>query len=60
MELLKGWRSNDGVRSLPEVHGSIAVPAASRPWFAQLAAFAGIGSMISVGYMVRPLSWSLA
>ena len=55
VELLKGWRSNDGVRSLPEVNGTIAVPAASRPWFAQLAAFAGIGSMISVGYMVRLL-----
>jgi hypothetical protein len=55
VELLKGWRANDGVRSLPEVNGTIAVPAASRPWFAQLAAFAGIGSMISVGYMVRLL-----
>jgi len=55
VELLKGWRTNDGVRSLPEVNGTIAVPAASRPWFAQLAAFAGIGSMISVGYMVRLL-----
>lgn len=56
VELLKGWRTNDGVRSLPEVNGSIAVPAASRPWFAQLAAFAGVGSMISVGYMARSRS----
>ncbi len=53
VELLKGWRTNDGILSLPEVNGSIAVPASTRPWFAQLAAFAGVGSMISVGYMVH-------
>ncbi|KAK9838572.1 hypothetical protein WJX81_008036 [Elliptochloris bilobata] len=57
VELLKGWRVNDGVPSLPEINGTIAVPVASRPWFAQLAAFAGVGSMISVGYM-DPGNWA--
>ena len=42
--------------SLPEVHGSIAVPAAGS-WVRRLIAFAGPGYMISVGYM-DPGNWA--
>ncbi len=43
-------------RSLPEVHGSVRVPAAGS-WFRRLLAFAGPAYLVSVGYM-DPGNWA--
>jgi manganese transport protein len=52
----RGWaRESDSV-SLPEVHGSIAVPHDAGFW-RKLAAFAGPGYLVAVGYM-DPGNWA--
>ncbi len=51
-----GWRHQRTEVSLPEVHGSIAVPAAAGFW-RKLLAFAGPGYLVAVGYM-DPGNWA--
>ncbi len=51
-----GWRSSLGSVSLPEVHGSIAVPTEAGFW-RKLLAFAGPGFLVAVGYM-DPGNWA--
>jgi manganese transport protein len=43
-------------RSLPEVHGSVAIPVTGAPWRKMLA-FAGPGYLVAVGYM-DPGNWA--
>src|SRR5262249_8483085 len=52
----RGWRLPAGARSLPEVHGSIAVPQSAGFWRKMLA-FAGPGYLVAVGYM-DPGNWA--
>ena len=49
------WRTQSGL-SLPEVHGSIAVPLDAPPW-RKFFAFAGPGFLVAVGYM-DPGNWA--
>jgi manganese transport protein len=51
-----GWRLPYGSVSLPEVHGSIAVPEGVGFW-RKLFAFAGPGYLVAVGYM-DPGNWA--
>jgi manganese transport protein len=51
-----GWKVDRGSVSLPEVHGSIAVPHGSSFWRKMLA-FAGPGYLVAVGYM-DPGNWA--
>ena len=51
-----GWRLPSGAVSLPEVHGSIAVPAGAGFW-RKMFAFAGPGYLVAVGYM-DPGNWA--
>ena len=51
-----GWRLPRDSASLPEVHGSIAVPAQAGFW-RKLLAFAGPGYLVAVGYM-DPGNWA--
>ena len=51
-----GWRRESPSVSLPEVHGSIAVPAGASFW-RKLLAFAGPGYLVAVGYM-DPGNWA--
>src|SRR4051812_3668791 len=51
-----GWRLPPGSVSLPEVHGSIAVPTGAGFW-RKLLAFAGPGYLVAVGYM-DPGNWA--
>src|ERR1043165_8463008 len=51
-----GWRLPSSTRSLPEVHGSIAVPHGAGFWRKMLA-FAGPGYLVAVGYM-DPGNWA--
>jgi manganese transport protein len=51
-----GWRLGRVAVSLPESHGSIAVPAGSGFW-RKLLAFSGPGFMVAVGYM-DPGNWA--
>jgi len=51
----RGWRLPAGSVSLPEVHGSIAVPAGG--FWRKLFAFAGPGYLVAVGYM-DPGNWA--
>ena len=51
-----GWRKASPSVSLPEVHGSIAVPAGAGFW-RKLLAFAGPGYLVAVGYM-DPGNWA--
>ena len=51
-----GWRLPSASVSLPEVHGSIAVPANAGFW-RKLFAFAGPGYLVAVGYM-DPGNWA--
>ena len=44
-------------RSLPEVHGSVPVPAHSASFYRKLLAFAGPGYLVAVGYM-DPGNWA--
>src|SRR5207245_968251 len=55
-EPARGWRLPAGSRSLPEVHGSIAVPADAGFW-RKMFAFAGPGYLVAVGYM-DPGNWA--
>jgi manganese transport protein len=55
-DLVAGWRSPSPTRSLPEVHGSIAVPHEAGFWRKMLA-FAGPGYLVAVGYM-DPGNWA--
>jgi manganese transport protein len=50
------WRLPQGTPSLPEVHGSIAVPLTASFW-RKLFAFAGPGYLVAVGYM-DPGNWA--
>src|SRR6059058_3955450 len=50
------WRTDAGGRSLPEIHGSIAVPHSAGFW-RKLFAFAGPGYLVAVGYM-DPGNWA--
>jgi manganese transport protein len=51
-----GWRSKGAHPSLPEVFGSIQIPAGAKPW-RRLLAFVGPGYMVAVGYM-DPGNWA--
>src|SRR6266446_1061706 len=51
-----GWRLPAGTNSLPEVHGSIAIPHEAGYW-RKLLAFAGPGYLVAVGYM-DPGNWA--
>jgi manganese transport protein len=51
-----GWRLPSNSRSLPEVHGSVAVPENAGFW-RKLFAFAGPGYLVAVGYM-DPGNWA--
>src|SRR5438128_2506563 len=55
-EVLSGWRLPAGSASLPEVHGSIAIPHEAGFW-RKLFAFAGPGYLVAVGYM-DPGNWA--
>src|SRR5438067_2605123 len=52
----RGWRLPAGSVSLPEVHGSIAIPEGASFW-RKLFAFAGPGYLVAVGYM-DPGNWA--
>src|SRR5215831_19520396 len=54
--LSPGWRLPAGSVSLPEVHGTIAIPHAAGFW-RKLFAFAGPGFLVAVGYM-DPGNWA--
>src|SRR3569832_778583 len=51
-----GWPADTSGRSLPEVHGSIAIPHGAGFW-RKLFAFAGPGYLVAVGYM-DPGNWA--
>src|SRR5436190_17547452 len=51
-----GWRLPAGSVSLPEVHGTIAIPEGAGFW-RKLFAFAGPGYLVAVGYM-DPGNWA--
>jgi manganese transport protein len=51
-----GWRLPPGSVSLPEVHGSIAIPSTAGFW-RKMFAFAGPGYLVAVGYM-DPGNWA--
>jgi manganese transport protein len=55
-EPARGWRLPSSALSLPEVHGSIAIPAGAGYW-RKLFAFAGPGYLVAVGYM-DPGNWA--
>jgi manganese transport protein len=55
-EQLNGWRLPAGSLSLPEVHGSVAIPVNAGFW-RKLFAFAGPGYLVAVGYM-DPGNWA--
>jgi manganese transport protein len=52
----RGWRLPSSALSLPEVHGSIAVPEGASYW-KKMFAFAGPGYLVAVGYM-DPGNWA--
>jgi len=51
-----GWRLPSSTLSLPEVHGSVAIPHGAGFW-RKLFAFAGPGYLVAVGYM-DPGNWA--
>src|SRR4249919_3569143 len=51
-----GWRLPSSALSLPEVHGSIAIPHGAGFW-RKMFAFAGPGYLVAVGYM-DPGNWA--
>src|SRR5262245_44427539 len=55
-ESVRGWRLPASDVSLPEVHGSIAIPQTASFW-KKLFAFAGPGYLVAVGYM-DPGNWA--
>jgi manganese transport protein len=52
----RGWRLPSSELSLPEVHGSIAIPHTAGFW-RKMFAFAGPGYLVAVGYM-DPGNWA--
>lgn len=52
----EGWRKARAGQSLPESHGTIAVPASAGFW-RKLMAFSGPGYLVAVGYM-DPGNWA--
>src|ERR1700741_637898 len=52
----RGWRLPASNLSLPEVHGSVAIPHGAGFW-RKMAAFAGPGYLVAVGYM-DPGNWA--
>src|SRR5215813_7475886 len=52
----RGWRLPAANVSLPEVHGSVAIPDGAGFW-RKLLAFAGPGYLVAVGYM-DPGNWA--
>eukprot|EP00243_Klebsormidium_subtile_P013400 TRINITY_DN879_c0_g1_i5.p1 TRINITY_DN879_c0_g1~~TRINITY_DN879_c0_g1_i5.p1 ORF type:complete len:495 (+),score=61.26 TRINITY_DN879_c0_g1_i5:418-1902(+) len=52
-----GWRTVKGAPSLQEVNSTVRVPRLTGSWPAKLKAFAGLGFVISVGYM-DPGNWA--
>ena len=52
----KGWRQENPVNSLAEVHGSVRVPR-NAGFFRTLMAYVGPGMMVAVGYM-DPGNWA--
>src|SRR5882762_9779550 len=52
----RGWRVHSSGPSLPEVHGSIAIPEGAGFW-RKMFAFAGPGYLVAVGYM-DPGNWA--
>src|SRR5215813_11782924 len=52
----RGWRLPSTTPSLPEVHGTVAVPEGAGFW-RKLFAFAGPGYLVAVGYM-DPGNWA--
>jgi manganese transport protein len=52
----EGWRLPRDTHSLPEVHGTIPIPATAG-FFRKLFAFAGPGYLVAVGYM-DPGNWA--
>ena len=52
----QGWRTDPAAPSLPEVHGSIAIPSGAG-FLRKLLAFAGPGYLVAVGYM-DPGNWA--
>jgi manganese transport protein len=52
----RGWRLPAGSVSLPEVHGTVTIPAGAGFW-RKLFAFAGPGYLVAVGYM-DPGNWA--
>src|SRR5437764_582807 len=52
----RGWRLPSSNLSLPEVHGTIAIPHGAGFW-RKLLAFAGPGYLVAVGYM-DPGNWA--
>jgi len=51
-----GWRLPSSSLSLPEVHGTVAIPHGAGFW-RKLFAFAGPGYLVAVGYM-DPGNWA--
>jgi manganese transport protein len=56
LPITDGWRSVPPRPSLPEVHGSVAIPHGAGFW-RKLMAFAGPGYLVAVGYM-DPGNWA--
>jgi manganese transport protein len=52
----RGWRLPSSTLSLPEVHGSVAIPIGAGFW-RKMFAFAGPGYLVAVGYM-DPGNWA--
>src|SRR6185295_19249789 len=52
----RGWRLPNNHVSLPEVHGSVAIPVTASFW-RKMFAFAGPGYLVAVGYM-DPGNWA--
>ncbi len=52
----RGWRLPSSALSLPEVHGSVAVPD-DAGFVRKMFAFAGPGYLVAVGYM-DPGNWA--
>src|SRR5712691_10243813 len=52
----RGWRLPPNSQSLPEVHGSVTIPAGAGFW-RKMFAFAGPGYLVAVGYM-DPGNWA--
>ena len=56
-DALLGWKRPVHVRSMAEAHASIPVPDENASFWRKLWAFAGVGLMVSIGYM-DPGNWA--